>query len=428
MDDAALARNLVLAWPLALVVVATAVRQARTGDVLTRAPAAFLAALWVWVTVHVVEVTTSWWTFAPSSTSLLGVPAEVSLGWALLWGALPVLAGGPLWAWVAGLAWVDLLTMRLADDLVALAPGWVAGEAILLGAGLVPALILGKATRERTWLPVRAGLQVVLFPAVFGWLVPTVALARDGLTWMSVVDHPYPMRALLLTAAVGLGVPGLAAVAELARAGGTPFPWDPPAHLVTSGPYAYVSNPMQISIAGLMTLLTAATGSLVLAGLTAFSVAFSVVLAERHERATLSARWPAHDDYRRHVRSWVPRWRPWVAAPATLWVSEACALCSATGVVLDSLAPTGLERRPAEAAPVALVRMRWQAGDPPDSDHSDGIAAFARALEHTTLPWAWLGWCMRLPVVRPWLQVVADACGLGPRPLVRTGADDRMRP
>ena len=39
---------------------------------------------------------------------------------------------------------------------------------------------------------------------------------------------------------------GLSALQEFALRGkGTPFPLDPPLKLVTTGPYAYVSNPMQ---------------------------------------------------------------------------------------------------------------------------------------------------------------------------------------
>lgn len=423
MNDPDLVRNLFLAWPLAVVLVAAGVRQAFGGDLLTRAPAALLATLWAWVAVHTVEAATNWWTYAPAPVSLFGIPAEVALGWALLWGALPMLAGGPLVVWFVGLAWVDLVAMGRATAIVDLGAHWLVGEALLLATGLLPALVLGRGTLEQRWLQVRVGLQVVLFVALFGWLVPTIALHRDGLAWSALVDHSYPVRSLFLMAAVIVGLPGLTAVVELARAGGTPFPWDPPTRLVTSGPYAYLSNPMQVSIAGLMALLTLASGSLILAGVTVFSLAFSVVLAERHEEATLRGRWPEYATYRNNVRAWWPRWRPWVAEPATLWVSETCALCAATGATLDALAPTRLERRPAELAPHPLTRMRWQSG----SEHSDGVAAFARALEHTTLPWAWLGWWMRLPLVGPWLQVVADACGLGPRRLP-TERHGRMNP
>src|SRR5690606_3816289 len=106
--------------------------------------------------------------------------------------------------------------------------------------------------------------------------------------------------------------------------------------------------PMQIGMAGLMSLLAVAAGSLLLAGAATFAITFSVVLAERQEHAALSARWPAYETYREHVRAWWPRWRPYVPAPRTLWVSETCELCAATGATLQALGQVGLETRAAE--------------------------------------------------------------------------------
>ena len=57
---------------------------------------------------------------------------------------------------------------------------------------------------------------------------------------------------------------GLAAVQEFAvRGSGTPVPFDPPKRLVTTGPYAYVRNPMQLSAALVMLGWGAILGQLV---------------------------------------------------------------------------------------------------------------------------------------------------------------------
>lgn len=412
--DADLQRNLVLATALLAVGVAALVRHLRTG-LAGLVPGASLATLWALVAVLLVEQVQPWWEFAPAPTSMAGMPVEVALGWALMWGALPVLAGGRPWLWLAGFAWLDAATMPLLDPLVRLRDGWLAGEVLLLAVAAAPALALGWATTHRRWLWARVVGQGTLFTGLFGVALPTAALRADGLGWRDVVDHPYGVRSLLLTTAVLVAVPALAAVAELARAGGTPYPWDPPDRLVTTGPYAYLANPMQLGTSALLALVSLAAGSPTLALGTAFAVAFSVVLAERHEHDTLSRRWPAYAGYRRHVRAWLPRWRPYVPEPAVLWVSETCTLCTATGLALDGLAPSGLDRRAAEEAPVRLRRMRWQAPAAAGGAHDDGVAALARALEQTTLVWAWLGWWMRLPGPAQVLQLVADACGLGPR-------------
>ncbi|MDP9121694.1 MAG: isoprenylcysteine carboxylmethyltransferase family protein, partial [Acidobacteriota bacterium] len=49
-----------------------------------------------------------------------------------------------------------------------------------------------------------------------------------------------------------------------------------------------------------------------------------------------------------------------------------------------------------------------------------GLAALARGLEHLHLGYAILGWMLRLPLLRPLLQLLTDASGGGPRPVPQT--------
>lgn len=409
--SADLLRNLTLAGPVLAVTVVLVLRRdgvlpGRAGDL----PTAVLTTLFSWVGVLAVERVTDLWVFAPAPTTFAGMPLETSLGWALAWGALPALAGGHPVLWWAGLGWLDLVVMPRLEPLVSLGPRWLAGEALLLVLVLAPALLLGWATRLGRWLPARVVLQGLTFTGLVLWLAPEVAFARDGTRWADVLDHSLAGRTLLLTGAVVVAVPALAAVAELARAGGgTPWPWDPPDRLVTTGPYAYVANPMQLGTAALMTLLALAAGSWWWGAASLVTVAFSAAVAEPHERRHLASRWPGYAAWRSEVRAWRPRWRP-PSVPATLWVSEECGTCRAVGAGLASLHPHGLVFRAAEDAGVRLTRMRWVG---PATDR--GVAALARALEHVSLPLAWLGWLVRLPGVVTAVQVVADACGLGPR-------------
>lgn len=407
-------RNLALAVPLLAVAVAAVVRHLR-GDLLPRIAGASLASLWAFTGVLAIEQVQAWWSFAPAPTTAFGMPLEVSLGWMLMWGALPALAGGPWWAWLLGFAWLDVLLMPALSPLLMLEDGWLLGELLLLAAAAAPALLLGHLTTTRTLLGVRVVLQVALFTGLVGWLMPTVAFRWDGTAWADVVDHPYPVRSLLLAGAVITTAPALAAVRELADAGGTPFPWDPPARLVATGPYAYLANPMQLGATALLALLALAAGSAAIGLASVIAAVFSIVLAERHEHAAMATRWPEFAEYRRHVRSWIPRWRPYVPHEATLWVSRECTLCTATGAFVDLKQPHGLRIQPAEEAPTTLTRMTWEC----QGTRSTGVAAFARALEQTTLLNAWFAWCLRMPVLAQLLQQVADATGLGPRAVVR---------
>lgn len=409
-------RNLSLAVPLLAVLAVVAVRRWRAVPVRRdEAATAGLAAGTVWLGVLAVERATDWWAFAPGPTDFGQVPLETSLGWALLWGALPALAGGRPVLWWAAFAWADLLLMPALEPLLRLGPRWWLGELLLLVVVLAPALLLAHATRTRTLLAARVLVQLVTAAALVLWLLPEVAFNHGPGGWAVLADRSWPARSALLTAAVVVAVPVLSAVQELARVGGgTPWPWDPPARLVTTGPYAYLRNPMQVGAVAALLLLALATGSPWLACAAGVVVAFFAVLAERHEGATLGRRWPEYAAYRSQVRAWVPRWRPHVPVPSSLWVSEECGLCRTAGEAVRTLAPTGLTVRPAEQAGVRLTRMRWVL-DGPVPVVERGVVAFARTLEQVHLGAAWFGWLVRLPVVATVVRVVADACGFGPR-------------
>jgi len=78
----------------------------------------------------------------------------------------------------------------------------------------------------------------------------------------------------------------------------------------------------------------------------------------------------------------------------------------------------GLEIVPAELHPSRdLRRITYDHGDSMQEEH--GIAALARGLEHLHLGWAYLAALIRLPIVCPALQLLADATGLGPRTIRR---------
>ena len=64
-----------------------------------------------------------------------------------------------------------------------------------------------------------------------------------------------------------------------------------------------------------------------------------------------------------------------------------------------------------------LRRITYDPGDGALEEH--GIAALARGLEHLHLGWAYLAALIRLPIICPALQLLADASGLGPRTIRR---------
>jgi protein-S-isoprenylcysteine O-methyltransferase Ste14 len=97
---------------------------------------------------------------------------------------------------------------------------------------------------------------------------------------------------------------------------GTPFPAAPPRHLVIGGLYRYVRNPMYVAV------VAAVLGQALLLGrasLLAYAVltwAVTASFVRFREEPVLARRFGAeYTAYRREVRAWWPRWRPWRGAP-----------------------------------------------------------------------------------------------------------------
>jgi protein-S-isoprenylcysteine O-methyltransferase Ste14 len=356
-----------------------------------------------------------WWRFATVDGSLAGLPVDAWLGWAALWGAVPVLVRRYVALPVAlgFLLWLDLVTMPALDPLVRLGSRWLVGEVAGLLAIALPAQLLGRWTAQRRHLHARILLQVTVFSALALWLVPATAFALG--------DGAWPRSSLVLALQLGalLAAPGLAAVREFAvRGGGTPYPWDPPVRLVSTGPYAYVANPMQLSVVGLLLLLAALGHSRTLVAVAVAAVAFSVAVAGPHEDTDLTRRYRHRWRwYRGHVRLWWPRWTPYPATGA-LWLDEDCGACAAVGRFLSRRNPHGLRILPAEAG---QMRARYAGGD---GHEERGVAAVARALEHINLGWAYLGWVLRLPGVAWLAQTAADAFLAAPHPASGRQASD----
>jgi protein-S-isoprenylcysteine O-methyltransferase Ste14 len=307
---------------------------------------------------------------------------------------------------VAGLVWLDLVLMPLGEPVLMLHQAWLLGEAVAVMAALVPALCLIRWTLRRTRVFARAWAQAVWAGGLM-IAVPLLGLASTS---------PWPPAVTWLGAqlvAVSC-LPGLAAMRELARLGrGTPLPYDPPSRLVTSGPYAYVRNPMQTTIVVAYVGLAVTLGAplLLLGALVAF--VYGAGLAEWHEGDQLRRRYGGHWlQYRSSVRPWIPRWRPAPTVPqAVLYVAADCDLCTGVGGWFSAHETTALGLRPAAEHPDVLYRVRYESA----GVRADGVAAIARALGHVHLGWALVGWALDLPGMRQFAQLCSDAFGAGPR-------------
>lgn len=391
------------------------------------AAAASLATVWNLVTLLPVCLLASrrgWFWFDADAGVLLGMPVDLWLGWALLWGAIPSLAlsRAPVVVIAVGAFWFDLLAMPALEPVVGLGNDWLPGELVAIAVSLVPALLLAGWTSRGQHLEVRAAVQVLLAGGLVLGVAPAVVLQATGGGWRPLLARPAWQTALALWLLVVPAVLGLAAVQEFVTRGrGTPMPCDPPRRLVTTGPYAYVSNPMQLSLVllflGWAVLL--ASREVAAAGLVvAMAGACTTEWYERRQlEAEHGAAWRA---YRRAVRCWLPRWRPYTGQGgpvARLEVAGSGGPCGGAGAWFARRHPAGLLVVPSRRSSGGSHHRTTYAAA--DGERWSGVAAVARGLEHLHLGWALLGWLLRLPLLAASVQLLIDMFSTGSRRLGR---------
>jgi protein-S-isoprenylcysteine O-methyltransferase Ste14 len=398
-----------------------------TSRVVAGAAMAFLWNLPVVLGLHLAAVRFDWWQFDARGGLLLGMPVELYLSWAWLWGAVLALAfpSLTLGAVMAIALAADLVLMPALAPVLRLGPAWYAGEVVGLLAGVLPGQLLARWTARREHLAERAALQVLAFTGLTLFMLPAIAIEGSGSMWLNPTDRPVWQLSLIAQALALPALLGLTAVQEfVARGGGTPVPFDPPQRLVTSGVYAYIRNPMQLSAVVLLFLLGLVLRNPWVSAAGVMAHIYSVGLAGWDEGEDLQERFGADwIAYRRGVRRWVPRCRPWHGTDrpvARLFVAEGCGMCCEVGRWFEKRGARQLAIAPAESHPSgALKRITYEPGD--GTCAATGVEAVARALEHIHFGWALVGCLLRLPGICQFAQLLTDASGGEPRKIPATG-------
>jgi protein-S-isoprenylcysteine O-methyltransferase Ste14 len=163
---------------------------------------------------------------------------------------------------------------------------------------------------RRNFAVLRAAIIAPLFVSLWTWFVPRwIAGARA-------FENPRPAGWIIVAAGAAILI---ACVWEFAWRGlGTPAPFDPPRELVITGLYRHVRNPMYVGM--VVTLVGEAVvfpnltrGLLIEAA--AFWIIASLFVMTFEEPVLRSTFDGAYDEYRKRVRRWIPRVRPWYARP-----------------------------------------------------------------------------------------------------------------
>ena len=269
---------------------------------------------------HQVALAAGWWHYGGGALMLAGMPFDILLGGALLFGPVLFLAAPQTNPVLLAGSIVVCLHAPLFSSLrpfVHAGSDWLTGVLFVFLIAHIPALFLARWTAENR----RLGARVTLLAFGYGWLafalLPTLITRAMGGSWSDVPRTPWILVTAAIVAAPLLLLGATGAHLFALRGGGTPIPLDPTVRLVRGGIYAYIRNPMQTCTAALWLLMGAVLANPWVMAAAAMALVFVLGMVRWHHRYDLLERFPADWlAYREAVPEWWPRWHPWTVEPA----------------------------------------------------------------------------------------------------------------
>ena len=371
--------------------------------------AALLAAAWALPSAAFVGFLTMQldaWTVPSTTLLVLGSPAIVLLDRVLVWG----------WAFAFFADRVSLVRLAFLGVLLDLmlplgrvsyqpSPQFLFGEALAVCICLVPAQLFARWTRERSHLTVRNLMHLCFHSALLLGVWPLVITQFLGGNWHALAERSSAANKFYLQFLIVPCVFLITAMQEFHATGrGTPMPEDAPRSLVTTGIFSYVANPMQIGKFGVLFFWGLFWKNAWIVAAAFLGLLYSLTIARWNEDRDMAPRFGTEWRlYRRNVRRWLPRWRPWIAAAgaadsAALYLDLDCGPCGHFARWFAAQCPTQLRVLPlTDHFPNTLTRITYRAVG--GQLEVQGIHAIGRAFEHLNLAWAFCGWILRLPLI-----------------------------
>jgi len=364
---------------------------------------AFLYGVAMVFVTHSFAVWMGWWSYGWDALMVNALPADIILGGAVLFGpglyfsfpkTRPLMICLPIIIGLHGTIFSSL------EPLVFAGPHWFLGVLFVFATAHLPAIYLAKWTEADTHLPYRCALLAVMTGGMIFAVLPSLIMQAMGGTW-DIFSSPAWAIGLALFALSITSLIGVSANQTLCLQGrGTPIPLDPTKRLVTTGPYAYVSNPMQLSAALGWVVLGLFLQNIWIMTASLMAWVFVQGMVRWHHRHDLLKRFPAGwPEYKANVPEWIPHWRPWIKGHSILTLSSATPHHAWCAAHLDGA--TGLDIRWSDEGDARYENT--------DNVHGfSGSCAIAAAFGHVNFAYALLGQAWLL-IALPWVHIFRRA-------------------
>jgi hypothetical protein len=248
---------------------------------------AFLYGLGLIFATHVLAVAIGWWHYGGNVLMVGGIPADIWIGGAILFGPVLYLAFpsmAPFWLAIPIVIGLHGTLFSSLRPLVYPGHNWFIGVVLVFAVAHIPAMYLARWTSEDRNLAYRAALLAVGYGFLAFMVLPALIVHAMDETF-TLASRPLWLVAACAIVIGPFFIIGLSAVQLFVVHGeGTPVPLDPTKRLVRNGIFSYVTA--WVFVAGMV---------------------------RWHNRNDLLKRfsedWLA---YRANVPEWIPSWRPWV--------------------------------------------------------------------------------------------------------------------
>lgn len=354
---------------------------------------AFLYGVGTIFITHQIAIYFGWWRYGGNALMLNGLPVDIWLGGALLFGPVLSLAfpkTAPIYLVLPIILGLHGTVFLSLEPLVYAGRGWFFGTIFVFLIAHIPAIYLSRWTANDRLLPLRAALLAFGFGFLAFAVQPTIVMKAMGGSWA--LDTLSPLKLVIgLPFLAASFVMGLSAVQMFVVHGeGTPIPLDNTKRLVRTGIYAYITNPMQLCSALSWVAIGFIIGNIWVAASALMAWVFVLGMVRWHHRHDLLVRFPkGWPEYRDNVPEWRPLWKPWVPMPATLSYNPNE---SHQMKVIEFLR----KRQALSLNYEAQNTERLSYCEPDEAQSFDGLAAIAKGLNHINFFWCLVGAAMLL--------------------------------